>query len=733
MTLAEVLALLDGVRGNNGQRTAHCPAHDDRTASLSVSEGRDGRVLLRCHAGCETRAVCSAIGLTERDLFSARAAEPPRERRIVAEYNYSNANGDLLYQVVRFEPKDFRQRRPDGRGGWMWNMNGIERVLYHLTEVIEAIAAERTIYVVEGEKSADALRERGLSATCSPGGAGKWRDEYNAYFAAANVVLLPDNDEPGRAHAEHVAGSLSGTAASVKMLALPDLPEKGDVYDWLAAGRSVDDLQQLAAAVPEWTPGTSAPEVERPPRKTQSTLVLELTADWVAFKTPDGEQWVTTDNGEHVPVKSHMIRDELARRFAEEYERAPNSSALVDVVNVLAGRAQRGETHPVFRRVAEVDGRIVVDLADDARRAVIVTPHGWTEGICPTAVHFYRPAGMRPLPAPERGGSVEQLRRLVNVRDDDAFTLLVAWLLSALRTTGSRPVLSIQGPQGSAKSTLARNLVQLVDPSSAPLRSPPRDEYTIAVAAKHAHILAIDNLSNVPDWLSDVICRMATGGALSSRQLYTDFDEVRLELKRSIIITSIESVVTRGDLADRAVTVMLTPIADAERRDEAALDAEFAAATPRIIGALFDAVAVGLRDLPTTRLDNMPRMADFAKWTAACETGLGWERGRFIAAYTFNRTAAAEQAVEFDPVAQTIQTLATEGGWNGTVGELLLVLNERVDESLRRLRDWPSTPRKLSNKLKRITPDLQRLGVQIETGERVNAGRLIRIGTGPSW
>ena len=161
-------------------------------------------------------------------------------------YDYLDAEGTLLFQVCRFEPKNFRQRRPDGNGGWTWKLGDTPRVLYRLPELLEAVASERTVFIAEGEKAVDALAKLGVPATCSPMGAGKWRDEYSKHLAGADVVILPDNDAAGELHQAMVVKSLAGVAGRVRLLRLAGLPEGGDVYDWIEAG---GDAQQLAHAV----------------------------------------------------------------------------------------------------------------------------------------------------------------------------------------------------------------------------------------------------------------------------------------------------------------------------------------------------------------------------------------------------------------------------------------------------------------------------------------------------
>jgi 5S rRNA maturation endonuclease (ribonuclease M5) len=217
--------------GGGGNWT--CPAHDDRRASLSVRNG-DGRVLLRCHAGCVLQAVLGSLGLEKRDLFDEpkrRNGRPEPE----AVYKYVDEEGRPLFEVVRFPGKVFWQRRPDGQ----WGVKGVRRVLYHLPQVVEAVKAGRTVYVVEGEKDVEALERAGAAATCNPGGAGKWRREYGAALRSAHVVVVADRDDAGRMHAAQVAEALHGVAASVQVVE----PAKGkDAADHLAAGRGLGDL-----------------------------------------------------------------------------------------------------------------------------------------------------------------------------------------------------------------------------------------------------------------------------------------------------------------------------------------------------------------------------------------------------------------------------------------------------------------------------------------------------------
>jgi len=247
VTPSEFVSHLEGVRETgDGQWQACCPAHDDRQASLSVRAGDDGKTALFCHAGCQAKNIVSSVGLQLSDLFPEDSHKGDGKGRIVATYDYPDENGELLYQAYRKDPKDFRQRRPDGNGGWDYKLGNVRRVPYRLPELLKAAPAE-PVFIAEGEKDVNRLAALGLVATCNVGGAGKWRGEYNQHFAGRDVVILPDNDDPGEQHACKVAAMLLPIARSVKILYLPDLPVKGDVSDWLDAGGTVEKLNHLVA------------------------------------------------------------------------------------------------------------------------------------------------------------------------------------------------------------------------------------------------------------------------------------------------------------------------------------------------------------------------------------------------------------------------------------------------------------------------------------------------------
>src|SRR6476620_12767562 len=300
-------------------------------------------------------------------------------------------------------------------------------------------------------------------------------------------------------------------------------------------------------------------------------MLTHLAASMELFHSADGTAFadlIVDGHRETWPVRSIRLRSWLRRKYYEATGAAAGAGAISTALDLLEARAQfDAPQRPVYLRVAEHDGRIYLDLADERWRAVEIGPDGWQAGSCPP-VRFRRTAGMLPLPMPIRGGSLEALTSFFNLPTRNDFLLVVAWLLAALRHGGPYPLLAISGEQGSAKTVLSKILRSLIDPNAAPVRSLPREERDLFIAAGNGHLLAFDNLSDIPDWISDALCRVASGGSFAVRQLYTDRDEVLLEAACPIILNGIEELITRPDLADRAIFLTLPHLAEERRRAE---------------------------------------------------------------------------------------------------------------------------------------------------------------------
>ncbi len=468
-------------------------------------------------------------------------------------------------------------------------------------------------------------------------------------------------------------------------------------------------------------------------RKTSiADRLVELVSDAKLFCTPDGEAYadvIIAAHRETHAVDSMAFRRYLTALFYEETGSAPNNEAMQTALATVAARAAHdGHVRKVYVRVASADGALFIDLVDDKWRAVEVTADRWRIVESPP-VRFRRAAGALPLPEPLRGGSLDALRALINVTDAD-FPLVIAWLEAALGTQGPYPVLAVSGEQGTAKSSFCRTMRGLVDPNAAPLRNLPRDERDLFIGAQNGHVQAFDNVSTLSIWLSDAICRLATGGGYVTRKLYTNGEEYLIDAMRPVILNGITDVADRGDLASRSLVLTLQPIPEDARRTEEELRVAVDAGLPGIFGALLDAMSEGLQRLPTVVLDGLPRMADFARWGAACDPS-----GRFTAAYAANCEQAARMTLEADPVATALRSfMSTSGTYTGVVGGLWSGTHKELLEKLgiyagdfRHARTWPATPRALRGALRRAAPGLRAAGVRIAFGEHGREGSKITV------
>jgi len=401
MTASEVERFLDrleGVRRNGVGWMARCPAHEDRSPSLHVKPGEDQPVVFTCYAGCDPDAILAALGIGWADVSTPKTE---RDRRIVATYPYVDETNTLLFEVVRYEPKDFKQRRPDGRGGWAWKLGDTRRVLYHLPEVLTAVEAQKTVFVVEGEKDADRLTREGVTATTCPGGAGKWRTSYGDALHGADVVVVADRDDAGRRHARHVAAALRAVAGWVVVVE----PAAGkDVSDHLAAGLTVDDLipvgdaaggdqadaaggdqadaaggDQADAAGGDQLPIVSASEIQpvRPEWVWQSRLPVGGVA-LIAGREGQGKTALVLDVAARV-TRGTLPGDWHGRPGTVLYIGAEDDAASVLVPRLIAARADLDRVKLVARpagvTLAEDHARLAATLARlDDLALIVVDP-----------------------------------------------------------------------------------------------------------------------------------------------------------------------------------------------------------------------------------------------------------------------------------------------------------------------------------------------------------------------
>jgi hypothetical protein len=492
---------------------------------------------------------------------------------------------------------------------------------------------------------------------------------------------------------------------------------------------SEKEVKRIASSVSKYPPSKSD-DKHKSSRATKFVASLGG-EDLKFFHTPEKEPYITIGvkgHRETYRLRDQYIKRWLARQFYKRFGSAPSSNTLSDVLNLLEGIALfDGTEEDVFIRLAQRKHAIYVDLCDALWMVVKVTRKGW-KVISNPHVNFRRARGMTPLPQPVRGGSIRELRPFLNVASEDDFILFVSWLVSALNVRGPFPVLVVQGEAGSAKSTAVRVVRDLVDPNTTPLRSEPREARDLMISARNSWLPAFDNVTHLTPWLSDAICRLATGGGFATRRLYTDDDEQLFDATRPVLMNGIDGTVTRGDLLDRSLVVYLPTIPSEERKPEEQFWRHFRHSQPRIFGALLDAVSCALRRLKGINLDELPRMADFARWVTAAEPALGWADGTFMRAYNANQDTANTLTLDASPIVPPLRMLcASRDRWSGTAAELLGKLTRHAGGEVSLQRSWPKNPQVLSGQLRRIAPNLRASGIDIQFDEKTSGSSSKRV------
>jgi 5S rRNA maturation endonuclease (ribonuclease M5) len=666
---------------------AQCPAHDDGRASLSVT-GIAGQVLVYCHAGCDTGDVLAALKLASRDLF-----DNPRG----AEYQFPDG------RIVR--------RTPDKRFWQDGNTKGTS--LFHVDRIGDA----PIVYVVEGEKDVLALESAGVAATCSAMGAGK-ADKFDwTPLRGKTVIIVADKDEPGRKHASQVAELLGGTAVSVRIV---EAAIGKDAADHVAGGKAPDEF------VPAPTVGQK-PVVddddtgEAPPRKSQATRLVEMArSEYQLGSTDTDEPYATHPDRPHLAMMLRGgrtgLRAELARRYFDENDSAATQSALADACTVLEGYAADAEPRRVDLRVAEHAGSAYIDMGDAAGRVIRIAEGRWY--VEPSApVLFRRTKLTGQLVEPVTGGDLAALWEFVPIAVEDRPLLLALMVQALIQPDTPHPVLLLAAEQGSAKSTVTRSVVDLLDPSPVPLRKAPRDADGWVTAANASWVVALDNLSGVvPAWLSDSLCRASTGDGDVRRALYSDGDVSVFSFRRVVIGNGIDVTVTAGDLAERLLRIEL-PRIEQRRADDDIAEA-WQSARPDIMGGLLDLAARVHQRLRGLRVDDLPRMADYARVLAAVDAEMG--------ADGMDRYRGKVQQAAADTLdAPLIAKLVTDRhGFDAkTSAEILDALTPALNpdgSAWRPPKGWPSGPRAVTNQLTRNAPAMRAQGWYVEHDDGKN-------------
>ena len=631
---------------------------------------------------------------------------------------------------------------------------------------LDAAPADAPVLVVEGASDVLALASVGVAAVGRPsnaGGADLLADLLRG--RAARVTVVGENDRkdggawPGRDGAEAVAARLAEAWGRPVRWAMPPADAK-DARAWVLAnapaGDDDDDARRSAGRELARLLDAGSRRAEPPAddgRRRQCPATADALAELLAAHFRIGRR---DDDGSPFAAWRDPSRPNLAMPFRggpgslgaalrklhrDATGRVPPGQAVADVLAAAEGDAAEAAAEPVGLRVAALPGGggVAVDLGTPDGRAAVVTAGGW-EVAARSPVPFRRTPLVGEMPMPTRGGpGLTSLLDLLNLDDDDR-PPLVGWMVAAVLPDAPCPALLLTGGQGTGKSSAARAVRGVVDPSPAPVAGEPRDAEAWAMHAHNARVVVADNVSGVPPWWADALCRTVTGDAVIRRQLYTDAGAAVLRVRRPVILTSIDAGPMPPDLRSRLLTCELPGVDPARREAEADRDRRYAAALPSMLCDLLDATAAVLKALagavrpapPPPGVD--PRMADFCRVLAALDvarpdlTG----RGRAVELYYRQLARAAVDAVEGDPFALAVRELAGSAGeWSGTAGDLLDVLNARRrggGGGRNATRGWPADATRCAGLLRRAAPALAAAGVIVDVPAcRTNAGRVYTI------
>jgi putative DNA primase/helicase len=659
----------------------------------------------------------------------AAPKQHPKLGKPTSVWTYTDGEGRLLGYVCRFDGPDGKEFRPrtlwrakaDGSISWRWTSWATPRPLYRLQSLAERPSAP--VVVTDGEKACDAAARllSAFAAVTNPNGA-KSADKADWSPLRGRVVTIwPDADAAGLAFAKVAAKAiLAAGAASVATCAPPRGVSVGwDAADALAAGWDEKRAAELVASAAP-AAGERATRHRRPRQRDDVIGAVINTEGVELWRDAGGATYATVPVGGHLEnwsLRAFGFERWVSGLYYRKTGLALPAQALDDIRRTLDIKAyEDGREYEPFVRVGNSNGNIYLDLCDDAWRAVEVTTKGWRVVERP-AVKFLRPASARPLPEPEAGDMIEQLRGFINLANDDEFKLIVSWLVAALRPGSPFPILIVNGTQGTGKSVLCRVLRSLIDPDVAMITAAPKDERDLVLAAANTWVSAFDNLSDVTGFLPDALCRLASGAGFRTRALHTNRDEAVFSVQRPILLNGIPTLTEQADVGRRAIVINLASIPPEKRQAESDFWMEFYSERGRILGALLDGVSRALSAIDTIQIERPGSMADFEKWSMAAAPAFGWKAEEFQSAYRKNQAVVVDDTFEADAVAVAVRDFIMakhRDRWEGSPAALQVELDEATPERIRKSRSWPKTPAQMGNRIKRAKPLLEHKGFTVE-------------------
>jgi hypothetical protein len=627
-----------------------------------------------------------------------------------------------------FPPPDTRTKywQPPNSNNHLYFPPGIEKTIGDISV---------NLYIVEGEKKCLKANQEGIPCV-GIGGLWNWSNGQNELIEdfdrietkGRRVIIVPDSDWKSDAHhytngsggarnlllaVERLGERLRDRGAKTLVVNLPAGPngQKVGLDDYLNL-HSVDEFLKL----PRYE--LNRQKNKRGQVKTQFEIALELASDQLVLFNDRNKDGFVFFNGECIPLRSKKIKQWLSRQVYLNTGKPINSDAENQVIKTLEGMAIFDHQMVDLQvRIASKDGAIWYDIGD--RRVARITSEGWT--IIDAPILFRRYAHQQVQISPVLGGDPWQFFKFVNVAKENQLLVLV-YIISCFIPDIPHPIFNLHGSQGSGKTTFSRLVKRITDPSSTEAIIHPRDATELVQQLAHHHFIVFDNLSGLPDWMSDILAQACTGSGFSKRQLYTDDDDVIYSVKRCIGLNGINQIVGKPDLMDRCILLSLERIDPERRMEEAELWRQFDEIRPLIFGGILDTISRAMRIYPEVKLPFLYRMADFTRWGYAIAEALGRPGKEFLDSYQGNVERQTEEVIQRNTLAQAlISFMANREKWSGHMKEAFEELQKVANPGFKD-RTFPTHPNKLRNHLKVLESTLRDQGITFQIGNHSEDG-----------
>lgn len=468
------------------------------------------------------------------------------------------------------------------------------------------------------------------------------------------------------------------------------------------------------------------------PRKSETTKtisqadqLLSYTENISLYQSLDGEMYlenISSDTKELLLIESESTKKMLMDLYYQNSHSLPDDKSIEKVMKMLSFKASKKNKVSINYRIAKNDLSIVIDRGAKTDTFIVVTEHDWKVQSVSTE-KFSRNQNMKELPLPAKG-NIESLKKFLNLNSEDDFILLIAFLINCFFKGKTNPILILQGPQGSGKSTLSELIKSLIDPSSPSLRALPYKEQDIFIAAKNSYLLTFDNLSGINIKMSDTLCKIATSCAIAGRRFYSNTEEYFIEVSRPIVINGIDDLTVRPDLVDRSIVLNLPKIDEKKRMQISKMTEDLNILLPSIFGAILDGISSGLRNISKINLSEKPRMADFSFIACASLSAFGYSQDQIMKAIRDNRKSTAIDSIESNSVGRAVITFMSDKPiWEGRVSDLAVILGQFLDRE--GVHYSLKTPNSISRELNRIAPELKFKNIYIEHSRKSHERKII--------